>query len=150
MLGTSAKECSTIAGKFIAELDWAGAVSAKKPLQLAAAIKQWLVAQILAIQVENVEGVKAQRVRKPSDGRPKRLEIRHASLILDDNLAIKNGSTTRKCASLTDNAGIPLGPIEAVAGVSVRLAPFDYQERAVAVMLDLMNPVGALRRLFDR
>jgi hypothetical protein len=36
---TSAKECSTIAGKFIAELDWAGAVSAKKPLQLDAAIK---------------------------------------------------------------------------------------------------------------
>ena len=122
----------------------------RSPFSLAAAIKQWLVAQILAIQVENVEGVKAQRVRKPSDSGPKRLEIRHASLILDNNLAIKNGSTTRKLASLTDNAGIPLGPIEAVAGVSTRLAALDYQERAVAVMLDLMNPVGALRRLFDR
>src|SRR6185437_16749917 len=81
MLGTSAKECSTIAGKFIAELNWAGAVSAKKPLQLGAAINQWLVAQILAIQVENVEGVKSQRVRKPSESATQRLEIRYASLI---------------------------------------------------------------------
>jgi len=63
MLGTNAKECSTLASALIAELERAGAVSAKKPLQLGAAIKQWLVAQILAIQVENVEGVKAQRVR---------------------------------------------------------------------------------------
>ena len=28
MLGTGPKECRTIAGKFIAELDWAGTVSA--------------------------------------------------------------------------------------------------------------------------
>ena len=69
---------------------------------------------------------------------------------MDNDLAIKNGSTKRKRTSFTDNAGIPLGPIESMAGIGTRLAALDHQQRAVAIVLDLMNPVGALRWLVGR
>jgi hypothetical protein len=37
-----------------------------------------------------------------------------------------------------------------IAGVGTSRAALDYQYGAVAVMLDFMNPLGALRRLVNR
>ena len=67
--------------------------------------------------------------------------------ILHNDLAIKNGSPARQLARGSNNAEIAVTPIMTIAGAGESSAALDYQHGAAAVMLDLMNPVSALRRL---
>jgi hypothetical protein len=46
-------------------------------------------------------------------------------------------------------AGVALGPIEAIAGIGTFFAALDDQERAVSIMLDLVDPACAGRRMID-
>jgi hypothetical protein len=46
-------------------------------------------------------------------------------------------------------ARIALAPIKAVPSVGACLSALDYQEGAIAVVLDVMDPLWTLRRLID-
>jgi hypothetical protein len=57
----------------------------------------------------------------------------------------KSSCGPEACSS--NDAGIAVTPIMTITGVGESSAGLDYQHGAVAIMLDLMNPVSAFRRL---
>ena len=46
-------------------------------------------------------------------------------------------------------SGVTLGPIETISGVGACFATLDDEERAIAVMLDLMDPARTWRWMID-
>jgi hypothetical protein len=55
--------------------------------------------------------------------------------------------TFRPTALFRYDARVSLAPVMTIASVGARLPTLDYKHGPVAVMLDLMNPVTALRRV---
>ena len=54
-----------------------------------------LPSQILAVEVQEIEGKEHEPVRRRVDGRSKGMEIGDAVLVLDDHLAIDQGRLRR-------------------------------------------------------
>ena len=46
-------------------------------------------------------------------------------------------------------AGVTVGPIKAISGIRVCFAALDNEERAVAVLLDFVDPPSTRRRMVD-
>jgi hypothetical protein len=72
-----------------------------------------------------------------------------AMFILNNDLAIDYCRAASKLSCCLRYAGVALGPIEAIAGIGTFFAALDDQERAVSIMLDLVDPACAGRRMID-
>ena len=71
-------------------------------------------------------------------------------LVLDDHLAIDQGSFAGQLAASIDHPPIGPRPVIAVAGEGTELATIDDDQGAVAIMLDLVNPALSGRRFWWR
>jgi hypothetical protein len=69
--------------------------------------------------------------------------------VLHYGFAINDCRFARELGSSADNAGIAVTPITSVAAEQMRLAALNHHMRAVAIMLDFVNPVLPLWRLID-
>src|SRR4051812_3246997 len=72
--------------------------------------------QILAVEVEEIEGKEHQPVRRRVDRRAESIEISEAMLVLDHHLAINHGSFAGQPGASIGNPLIAPRPVIAVAG----------------------------------
>src|SRR4029078_11935777 len=92
--------------------------------------------------MKKVEGAEDQAVRAPANGRFEGVKIRDTTFVLEDDLPVDDcRSAVKFCCCLCYRGGT-LGP-------SACLAALDDDERAVAVMLDFMDPACTWRRMID-
>ena len=70
-------------------------------------------------------------------------------LILNNDLAVYDCRAALKPGCRLRYAGVPLGSIEAIAGIGACFASLDDEECAVAVVLDFVNPSCTRRRVID-
>jgi hypothetical protein len=75
------------------------------------------------------------------------IEIRHAVFVLDDRLAIQNETFAAKLLRGARYASELIGPVKAVTSVDGGPSIIDMDLNAVAVELDLVNPIRAIRRV---
>jgi hypothetical protein len=113
--------------------------------------------QILAVEVQEIEGEEHKPVRRRVDSRSKGIEIGDAVLVLDDHLAIDQGRFAGQPGARLDHP--PIGPrlIIAVAGkgadhaaIDDEQGAIDDEQGAIAVIFDLVNPALPGRRLRDK
>jgi hypothetical protein len=97
-------------------------------------------AQILAIDVQEIEGKEHEPVRRRVDSRSKGVEVGKAVLVLDDHLAIDQGGLAGQPGASLDHPLIGPRPIIAVPSEGAGLAAINDDQGAVAVVLDLVNP----------
>src|SRR3712207_1582484 len=74
-------------------------------------------------------------------------EIRHAAPVPDDQFAVEDRRAAGKPGGAIHHAGVAVRPVETVAGKGPGTIVGDYNERAVAVVLDLVQPAVTGRRL---
>ena len=108
-----------------------------------------LSSQIMAVEVQEIEGKEHEPVRRRVDGRSKGIEIGDAVLILDDHLAIDQGRFAGQLAASIDHPPIGPRPVITVAGEGSDLAAIDDYQGAIAVVFDLVNPALPCRRFRD-
>jgi hypothetical protein len=90
--------------------------------------------------VQEIEGEEHDPVRRLVNGRAQGIEVGDAILVLDDDLAIKNGGLAGELAGSFDNSAIWSRPVPAMSGQGFNLVLVDDHQGAVAVLLDLVNP----------
>jgi hypothetical protein len=112
-------------------------------------LHEGMPAQILAIEVQEIEGKEHDPVRRRVDSRSKAMEISDAALVLDDHLAIDQGRFAGQPGAGIDNPLIGPRPVIAVAGEGSDLATIDDDQGAIAIVLDLVNPALPAGRLRD-
>ena len=114
-------------------------------LQRTLALDQRQAAQIVPVEIEQVEGHVDQPVRVfLGELAPQRLEIRQAGLADHGRFAVDDQLPRRKRLGCACDLAELLGPVIAAAGEDPDPAVVDMQLRAVAINLDLMQPVGPL------
>jgi hypothetical protein len=96
--------------------------------------------EILAVEMEKIEGKEHDAVWCLVNGRAERVEIGDAVLVLDDDLAVDQRCLAGKLGAGVDHAAIWSGPVPATSREGSDLALVDNDQGAVAVMLDLVNP----------
>ncbi len=112
------------------------------------ALAQRHLAQVGAVGVQQVEGEEHQRVGLAGgDRRLQRGEVGPPLAVERDDLAVVEpvGQRRRRCH---DGAELP-APVEPAPGAQHRLLALDADLHAVAVELDLVDPLGSGRRLVD-
>ena len=67
--------------------------------------------------------------------------------VLNDDFAIKDCGSALEVGGSLNQTRVTVAPIESVAGISAGLTSLHYKERAVSVVLDLVNPTTPQRRL---
>ena len=77
-------------------------------------------------------------------------KIRNATLVLNDDFAIENSRAATRLGPGAHDRRIAVAPIKAVSRIGTRHSALDYRQRAVAIMLDFVNPIGASGRLVSR
>jgi hypothetical protein len=82
----------------------------------------------------------AERVRRSVNGRTQGVKIGDAMLVLDDDLAIEESSSTVQPAACINDSAICRRPVIAVSGEGSDPPLIDDNQGAVAVILNLMNP----------
>ena len=85
------KEPGAVALKVVTELDWGARVRLDQLPQERSALQERAASQILAVEVQEVEGKEHDPLRRRVDGRSKGMKIGDAVLVLDDHLAIDQG-----------------------------------------------------------
>jgi hypothetical protein len=85
-------------------------------------------------------------VRAGSEALPVRPR-RHTACVLHNDLAIEDCRPARKLACRCNNAGVSVAPIVPIAGMGASGTALNQEHGPIAVMLHLMNPVSAFRRL---
>ena len=133
----------------MAELDGTGGF-ADQLLQRGAPLDQRPRAQILAVEIEQVEADEDQPLRLPAHRGSKRREIRQAGLVHDDDLAVDDRRLHRQLGGRLDDRPVLVGPVEAAPCEGARLAALDQQLGAVAVIFDFVKPAVALGRRLDQ
>ena len=118
-------------------------------LQERPALHERLPAQILAIEVQEIEGKEHEPVRRRVDRRSKGIEVGEAVLVLDDHLAIDQGRFAGQPGASIDHPLIGRRPVIAVPGEGADLAAIDDDQGAIAIIFDLVNPALPGRRLRD-
>ena len=114
-------------------------------LQRTLALDQRQAAQIVPVEIEQVEGHVDQPVRVfLGEFAPQRLEIRQAGLADHGRFAVDDQLSRRKRLGCACDLAELLGPVIAAAGEHPDPAVVDMQLRAVAIDLDLVQPVGPL------
>src|SRR5262249_19803053 len=82
------KEPGAIALDMVAELDGRTVARPDQPPKERSPLHERPAAQILAIEVQEIEGKEHDPVRRRVNGRAERMEIGDPALVLDDHLAI--------------------------------------------------------------
>ena len=100
---------------------------------------QRLGPQVLAVQFEEVEGVEEDMLA----GRlaPQPLEHREPIVIAGDRLAIDQAGTHLEPVNGLDDERIARSPVVPIAGQQADAGWVSARHQAIAVMLDLVNPV---------
>ena len=99
----------------------------------------------MPVEIEQVEGHVDQPVRVfLGELAPQRLEIRQAGFADHGRFAVDDQLPRRKRLGRACDLAVLLGPVIAAAGEDPDPAVVDMQLRAVAIDLDLMQPVGPL------
>jgi hypothetical protein len=101
----------------------------------------------MAIDEQQVEGKHHQPVRLSIDGRSQGCEIGNTVAVLNDDLAIHECRSAAELAAGLDHPMILVAPVEAAAGEGSGVLARHADERAEAVVLDLVNPAAACWRL---
>src|SRR5262249_30964012 len=126
------------------------AVSGEHLFQQSLALGKRCLAQIVAVEIEQIEGEKdLPVVLFFREGRLHRLKAARAVGFQNDRLAVENGARDREFLDRAGNRGETIGPVELAARQKPRLAPVQPAEQTVAVELDLMQPVFVTRWLRD-
>src|SRR5262245_23556068 len=115
------------------------------------ALLQRRLAQVEAIEIEEIEGVEDEiaalaGLQRLDEGG----EAGDAGLRLHHDLGVDERRLHRQAGDGFRDGGEAFGPIETGAGAQSDAAVLYANLHAVAVVLDLMHPVGARGRLFDR
>jgi hypothetical protein len=113
------------------------------------------VAQVVAVEVEQVEGVVGERVRRALLKRSLQIgEAASSLLVEDDHFAVENGAVDGELGGGFCNVAHAMGPVETTtreeAGAALSVFFVDMDLNAIAVELELVQPVIAFRRLFNR
>ena len=104
--------------------------------------------QVLAVELEQVEG-EERHVAARADRVLQRREVGAAVLERDD-LAVDQRRRDRQRGRRLGDPSELVGPVEARAGIDLRLAAADRDQRAIAVVLDLVQPGAAGRDAVDQ
>jgi len=96
--------------------------------------------QVLAVEVEEIEGKEHEPVLCPVDGGAQGIEVGETILVLYDDLAIQQRCLAGELGGGIDNPPIRPCPVPAMAGECSDLVLIDDDQHAVAVVLDLVNP----------
>jgi hypothetical protein len=98
----------------------------------------------LAVQFEEVEGVEEDMLARRPEPQP--FEHREPVLIAGDRLAIDQAGTHLQPVNGLDDERIARSPVVPVPGQQADADRVSARHQAIAVMLDLVNPVRAGRR----
>jgi hypothetical protein len=110
---------------------------------------QRLPPQVHPVELQQVEGIQ-ERLGLLSRAIAQPVEHRETVLVHDHDLSIDDAALARERHQRGRDRRIALRPHEAVAGDQVHAAVILPRLQAVAVMLDLVNPSGAGRRLLGQ
>ena len=114
------------------------------------ALDVWERRQVLAIDLQRVE----QEEREPAPALADRLlergEVASALVVELDDLAVEKRRADLQLARLLDDLRELVGPVEARAGIDLRLAAADAEQAAIAIELHLMDPGGAGRHMIHQ
>ena len=111
--------------------------------------------QRLAILFEQVEGEEVQRrigilrAMAALDHRLQRREIGIARTVIGDDLSVDQARRQVERGELRGERRELVGPVEAVSRMDAHRAPRRRDERAIAVIFDLVEPVVAARHRID-
>ncbi len=130
------------------------AVLLDQPFEEGLAPFQWEIAQVVSIEMEQIECVVRKRMRRALIER--RLQIGKAGqafLIQHDDLTIDNGGVYGQLRGRFGQRSHAMRPVEALAREEPRPALailfIDMDLDAVAIELELVQPLIAPRRLID-
>src|SRR5262245_36560731 len=99
--------------------------------------------------MQQIECVENDAVGLPPYGGLKRLKVRRTVTILHNGFAINDCRFAAENRSCLDDRRIAFSPIVAIAAEDANCFPLDHHLRAVAIVLDFVNPVLALRGLIN-
>src|SRR5262245_18846407 len=122
----------------IAELDWRAGILLDQPSEEHSALHEMLPPDILAVEVQEIEGKEHESVRRRVHGRAESIEVGEAVFVLDDHLAIDQSRFAGQPGAGIDNPLKGPRPVIAVAGEGTYLATFDDDQGAVTIVLDLV------------
>ena len=111
------------------------------------ALQQGLRPQVVAVEMQEIEGVEDQLFGPAALQRL--LQSRnagHAGRILHGDLAVEDRLSAAQALEGTGQVPVVACPVEAVAGDQPHAFLLDIGHRAIAIELDLMQPVVAHRR----
>jgi hypothetical protein len=114
------------------------------------ALQQRTLAQVFAINQQQVKGIILEGRGLLAEAAAQFLEIGPAPFARGHDLAIKDGILRRKTGQRLADDGELGGPVETLAGIDDGPGTGKMGLRAVAVPLDLVNPVASRRRGVDR
>ena len=120
----------------------------EQALQPFLALDQRQLGRALAIQEQKIEGEEDELIRAAFvHRRLEAAEHRHAVAVERAKLAVEIGRLHLQGAKRLDRAPVAMRPVEACAGQQLDVAAVDARVHAVAVVLDLVQPAVARRRL---
>ena len=100
-----------------------------------------LASEVTAIEFDEVEGAEHRRVMLPAPA--KQLKVGNPVRVARDDLTVDKAGAHRECLDGGDDHGKPPRPIEAAPGDKVDALAIATSEHPIAVMLDLVKPIGA-------
>jgi hypothetical protein len=109
-----------------------------------------LLAKVLAIEMEQIEGIEDYALGLPPHSEAQCLKVRNTVTVLDNGLTINNCGLAAEIGSGTDDGGETVSPIVSIPAKDTHLAAIKHHLRAITIVFDFVNPVLALRRLIDR
>src|SRR5262249_41458218 len=113
------------------------------------AVEQRRLGQVEPFAVEEIEDVEPDAVLPPAaQVRLQIVEARNAGSVLDHDLAVDIGGGEAEPGERLDDAREARSPVEPGAREQLDLAAVDAGADPVAVVLDLVHPLGAARRPF--
>ena len=117
----------------------------KQSLERALALHERHRAKVVAVQIRQIEGEKDQLLRPPrGQGILQGGKARDALLVLDHDLAVDQRLLAAQTLEDLGEHAVAVGPVQARSGDQPHLAAIDARDRAIAVELDLVQPLLAL------
>ena len=140
-------EAGTVTGNVLAVAQAADFLL-EQPLQPFLALDQRQLGRAHAIQEQEIEGEEDKLIRAAFiHRRLEAAEHRDAIAIERAQLAVEIGGLHLQGAKRLDRAPVAVRPIQACPGQQLDVAAVDARMHAVAVVLDLVQPAAARRRL---
>ena len=107
--------------------------------------------EVPAVQPHQIEGEEDELAPRPARQRVlQQREAAHAVLVLHHDLAVDHRLAAGQRAERIGQIAVPVRPVEPAAGDQPHRAVVDERQRAIAVELDLVQPLVAGRRRLDR